>query len=105
MRDAFKHPGVLRRTYTGPLGNGTGAEILQIRLADLLTHGWDLAQATAIPADLPEELAEQALAFMRIQRANRPRTTRFAEPHPIDDTAPAIEQLAAFLGRQVTSRQ
>jgi hypothetical protein len=59
-RDAFGHPGVLLRSYPGPFGNGTGAEILQIRLADLLTRGWDLAQATANPADLPEDLANLA---------------------------------------------
>ena len=47
LRDAFVRPGVLERSYPGPFGKGTGAEILQIRLADLLTHGWDLAQATA----------------------------------------------------------
>jgi uncharacterized protein (TIGR03086 family) len=105
LRDAFERPGVLERSYPGPFGKGTGAEILQIRLADLLTHGWDLAQATAIPADLPEEVAEQALAFIRIQLASQPRAPRFADPQPIDDTAPAIGQLAAFTGRQVSSKQ
>jgi uncharacterized protein (TIGR03086 family) len=105
LRDAFGRPGVLERSYPGPFGKGTGAEILQIRVADLLTHGWDLVQATAIPADLPEEVAEQALAFIRIQLANQPRAPRFADPQPIDDTAPAIEQLAAFTGRQVPPRQ
>ena len=105
LRDAFGHPGVLQRSYPGPFGNGTGEQILQIRLADLLTHGWDLAQATANPADLPEDLAEQALAFIRRELASLPRPPRFAEPQPIDDTAPAIEQLAAFLGRHVPQRQ
>jgi uncharacterized protein (TIGR03086 family) len=105
LRDAFVRPGVLERSYPGPFGKGTGAEILQIRLADLLTHGWDLAQATAIPANLPEEVTEQALAFIRIQLANQPRAPRFADPQPIDDSAPAIEQLAAFTGRHVSSRQ
>jgi uncharacterized protein (TIGR03086 family) len=105
LRDAFGHPGVLLRSYPGPFGNGTGAEILQIRLADLLTRGWDLAQATANPVDLPEDLAEQALAFIRVQLAAQPRPPRFAEPQPIDDTAPVIEQLAAFLGRHIPLRQ
>jgi uncharacterized protein (TIGR03086 family) len=72
--DAFGRPGALERSYAGPLGNASGADRLQIRLYDLLTHGWDLAQ---------------------------PRTGRFAEPQPVRDTDPPIEQLAAFLGRQV----
>jgi hypothetical protein len=78
---------------------------LQIRLYDLLTHGWDLAEAPAIPANLPDDLTEQALAFARDQLSSQPRTGRFAEPQPIDDTGSAIERLAAFLGRQVRSRQ
>jgi hypothetical protein len=78
---------------------------LRIRLADPLTHGWDVAQAMAIPADLPEDVAEKALAFIRLQLAGQPRAPRFADPQRIDDTAPAIEQLAAFTGRQVPSRQ
>jgi uncharacterized protein (TIGR03086 family) len=105
LRDAFGRPGVLQRSYPGPFGDASGAEILLTRLYDLLTHGWDLAQATAIPAELPDDLAEQALAFARDQLSGLPRTTRFAEPQPICDTAPPIEQLAAFLGRQVPSRQ
>jgi hypothetical protein len=33
---AFDRPGVLERTYYGPLGAATGTERLQIRLYDLL---------------------------------------------------------------------
>jgi uncharacterized protein (TIGR03086 family) len=101
LQEAFARPGVLERSYPGPLGNATGAERLQIRLYDLLTHGWDLARATGIAADLPNDLAKQALTFARNQVATQPRTGRFAEPQPIDDTDPPIEQLAAFLGRRV----
>jgi len=93
VHEGFARPGVLERIYAGPLGNATGAERLQIRLYDLLAHGWDLSQATGIPARLPDDLAEQALAFVREQLS--------AEPQPIDDAASAIERLAAFLGRQV----
>jgi uncharacterized protein (TIGR03086 family) len=103
LQDAFRRPGALARNYPGPLGNATGAERLQIRLYDLLTHGWDLAQATGIPADLPDDLVEQALEFVRDQLSAQSRTGRFAEPQPIHDTAAPIERLAAFLGRQVRS--
>jgi uncharacterized protein (TIGR03086 family) len=41
LQAAFGRPGVLERTYHGPLGAATGAERLQIRLYDLLAHGWD----------------------------------------------------------------
>ncbi|MFJ1805676.1 MULTISPECIES: TIGR03086 family metal-binding protein [unclassified Streptomyces] len=101
LQAAFSRPGFLERSYRGPLGSATGAERLQIRLYDLLAHGWDLAQATGIPARLSEDLAEQALAFVQIQLATQSRTGRFAEPQPVEETAPAIDRLAAFLGRPV----
>jgi uncharacterized protein (TIGR03086 family) len=99
---AFGRPGVLERTYRGPLGTATGAERLQIRLYDLLAHGWDLAQATEQPADLPEDLAEQSLAFVRTQLTEQARPGRFGPAQSIAEQAPAIERLAAFLGRPVS---
>lgn len=98
LQAAFARPGVLERSYAGPLGRATGTERLQIRLYDLLVHGWDLAQATGIPARLPEDLAEQALAFVQLQLAPQSRPGRFAGPQPVEESAPAIDRLAAFLG-------
>jgi uncharacterized protein (TIGR03086 family) len=73
LLDAFGQPGVLDRTYEGPLGAATGAERLKIRMYDLLAHGWDLAQALGRPADLPEDAVEESLAFARADgRAVRP---------------------------------
>ncbi|MFI5877069.1 TIGR03086 family metal-binding protein [Streptomyces sp. NPDC051445] len=101
LQAAFSRPGVLERSYRGPLGSATGAERLQIRLYDLLAHGWDLAQATGIPARLPADVAEQSLAFAQVQLSTQSRTGRLAEPQPVEETAPAIDRLAAFLGRPV----
>ncbi len=102
LQAAFEAPGVLERTYHGPLGVATGADRLQIRLYDLLAHGWDLAQATGQPVtELPAELAEQALVFAQAQLAGQDRTGRFAPAQPVADDAPALERLAAFLGRPV----
>jgi uncharacterized protein (TIGR03086 family) len=98
---AFGRPGVLDRAYRGPLGTATGAERLQIRLYDLLAHGWDLAQATGQPANLPDDLAEQSLAFARTQLAEQARPGRFGPAQTAAEHASAIEQLVAFLGRPV----
>ncbi len=87
----------------GPLGTATGAERLQIRLYDLLAHGWDLAQATGQPADLPDDLAEQSLAFARTQLTGQARPGRFGPARIVAEQAPAIERLAAFLGRPVST--
>jgi uncharacterized protein (TIGR03086 family) len=90
----------LERSFRGPLGTATGEERLQIRLYDLLAHGWDLAQATGQRAVLPEDLAEQALTFARVQLATQPRTGRFSPAQPTADDAPAIDQLVQFASPQ-----
>ncbi|HEY7102753.1 MAG TPA: TIGR03086 family metal-binding protein [Mycobacteriales bacterium] len=100
---AFSRPGALDRSYRGPLGTATGADRLQIRLYDLLAHGWDLAQATGQPAQLPEDAAEQALAFARVQIVDSARPGRFDPAQVVSPYAPAIERLVAFLGRRVES--
>jgi uncharacterized protein (TIGR03086 family) len=98
---AFQQPGVLDRVFRGPLGAATGRDRLQIRLYDLLAHGWDLARATAQPTRLPEGLAGQALSFARGQVTDESRQGRFGPARVIADDAAAIDRLAAFLGRQV----
>ena len=77
LKAAFDRPGVLERTYHGPLGAATGRDRLQVRLYDLLAHGWDLARATGQPVELPNDLAEQALAFAQAQLSTQPRTGPF----------------------------
>ena len=103
LQAGFGQPGVLERVYRGPLGTATGAERLQIRLYDLLAHGWDLAQATEQPADLPDDLAEQSLAFARTQLTEQARRARFGPAQIAAEQAPAIERLVAFLGRPVNT--
>ena len=102
LLDAFGQPGVLERSYQGPLGAATGAERLKIRMYDLLAHGWDLAQALGRSADLPEDAVEGSLAFARADgRSVRPGGGCFGPARPIHDAAPEIERLVAFLGRDV----
>jgi uncharacterized protein (TIGR03086 family) len=103
LQAAFGRPGVLERSYHGPLGTATGAERLQIRLYDLLAHGWDLAQATKQPVDLPDDLAEQSLTFARTQLIEQARPGRFGPAQIVGEQAPAIERLVAFLGRPVST--
>ena len=87
----------------GSLGSATGEDRLRIRLYDLLAHGWDLAQATGQPADLPEDLAEQSLTFVRTQLSDSTRVGRFAPATEVSRDAPAIDRLVAFLGRPITA--
>jgi uncharacterized protein (TIGR03086 family) len=98
----FAEPGELERSYEGPLGAATGSERLMIRMYDLLAHGWDLAEALGGPADLPDDAAEESLAFARAYgRTVRPGGGCFGPARPVADDAPAIVRLVAFLGREV----
>lgn len=101
---AFRRPGVMEATFTVPFGTVPGSVALHLRITELLVHGWDLARATGQPVSFPEELAEQELAFSRgaLQAIPAGRTP-FGPPQPAAADAPAIDQLAALLGRAVTS--
>ena len=101
LQDAAARPGALERRQTTRVGTATGADRLQWRIVDLLTHGWDLVQATGVVADVPDDLVEQALELAQAQLPGQPRAGRFAEPQPIRDDAPAIDRLAALTGRPV----
>ncbi|MET8852159.1 TIGR03086 family metal-binding protein [Amycolatopsis sp. NPDC004625] len=101
LREAAALPGVLDREQTTPVGTTTGLERLRWRVADLLTHCWDLAQATGAAADLPDDVVERALAFAQAQLPAQHRGSRFAPPRPVALGAPALDRLAAFTGRTV----
>ena len=101
LQAAAAVPGALGRVQTTAVGVATGAERLRWRIADLLTHGWDLVQATGVEAELPDDLVEQSLTFVRAQLPGQQRAGRFADPQQTRDDSPAIDRLAAFTGRPV----
>lgn len=103
LRAAFDQPGVLDRIFQGPLGAATGGERLQIRLYDLLAHGWDLGQATGSPLEIPDALADQSLAFARTQVTEQARRGRFGPAQIAPRQASALERLVAFLGRPIVT--
>ena len=102
MHDAFSAPGFLQAVFDTPMvGMQPGATIVHMRTNELLVHGWDLARATGQPANLPEDLAEEALTLWRQRLGDRPRDhSPFDEARSVPDDAPASDRLAAFLGRQ-----
>jgi uncharacterized protein (TIGR03086 family) len=103
LLEAFSQPGVMDKTFTVPFGTVPGSVALHLRITELLVHGWDLAQATGQVVSLPDDLAQQELAFSRgTLPAIPPERTPFGPPQPVSAEAPAIDQLAALLGRAVT---
>ncbi|MEU9805090.1 TIGR03086 family metal-binding protein [Mycobacterium sp. NPDC050853] len=101
LQESLARPGVLDANYQGPFATTTGDNQLQVRMADLLTHGWDLAQATGRTADLPVDLVENAVTFVEKLAGAFARSGKFGTPQPIVGDAPAIDRLAALTGRQV----
>lgn len=99
---AFGRPGALARNIDVPIGTVPGVVALHLRITEILVHGWDLAQATGQPASFPEALAEQEIAFSRAKLDDIPAGRRpFASPQAVAEDAPAIDRLAACLGRRV----
>jgi uncharacterized protein (TIGR03086 family) len=97
---ALREPGVLDRPHTLPAGTLPGPAVVHLRTVETLVHGWDLARATGRPAPFPEELAEGELAFSRDLLGRLPEGRQpFAPSRPVADDAPAIDRLAALLGR------
>ncbi len=76
---------------------------LHLRLVEALVHGWDLATATGqVVPRYDEALLDQELAFTEAQLSNLPPGRRpFGPPQPVANDAPAIDRLAARLGREV----
>jgi uncharacterized protein (TIGR03086 family) len=102
---AFRRPGVMDRVVQVPFGSVPGAVALGLRVTEILVHGWDLAQATGQTPAFPEEVAEQALAFTAPMLERIPPDRQpFGPPQPVDPGAPAIDRLAACLGRTVSRK-
>jgi len=73
---------------------------------ETLVHGWDLARATGQPLAFPDEIVEVEIEISRkLLDGLPPGRSSFAPPQPVADDAPAIDRLAALLGRRPPSAQ
>ena len=85
-----------------PFGEVPGAMVVSVGVADLLTHGWDLARATdqsIAPSDDLVAFGRQTWEMV-IQPEAR-NGDAFDAEQPCADDASAIDKLAAFTGRTV----
>ncbi len=102
LREAFGDPDFPEGTYPTHAGEQPGEFLIQMRTNEGLIHGWDLARATGQTAAFPEAIAEQTLATVHLTLAGRPRDPRgFGAEQPAAADAPALDRLAAFLGRSL----
>ncbi|MFJ5263437.1 TIGR03086 family metal-binding protein [Streptomyces sp. NPDC088387] len=98
-RAAFRQPGLLERSF----GPAPGRRLVEQLLVELLVHGWDLAAALGHDRDLEPAVARAALPVVREIYGALPRTPggSLAPARPTPDSAPALDQVAAFLGRGI----
>ncbi len=102
--EAFSGEGVLQQMCELPFGTMPGAAVMGLAMTDTFQHAWDLAKATGQSTDLAPELATAILAQSQqsIQDAFRgPEGAPFGAQVEAAADAPAADQLAAFLGRQI----
>jgi uncharacterized protein (TIGR03086 family) len=102
---AFGAEGALEATLALPIGEFSGAALMNLAASDQFTHGWDLARAIGHPTDLDPELAAELLAWARTATPDALRGPEgqglfgpIVEPPAGADPA---ARLAAFLGRPV----
>lgn len=104
--EAWRSAGVLDRSYRLPMGERPGREALAIHQADLLIHGWDLAEATHQDATIDPELAGFALETERWFVQPEMRGPKRAYAAALPDLAGSSDQdrLLALVGRTTSWR-
>jgi uncharacterized protein (TIGR03086 family) len=96
-REIWSRPGALEQTYKTSQSELPGNALVMITLIDTLVHGWDLAKATGQDTEMPDEVAEAALAFtMRMMKGRR---VGFGDPVPVPEEASVTDRLVGWLGR------
>ena len=99
--DAWRAAGALDRSYRLPMAERAGREALAIHQADLLIHGWDLAEATHQDATMDAELAAFALETERwfVRAEMRGPRRAYAAARPEAAASSDQERLLALVGR------
>jgi uncharacterized protein (TIGR03086 family) len=74
---------------------------LAIVLMETMCHGWDLATATGQSVSYPDGAIASVLAMGRqmLSPKYRGHGQPFGDEVEVPDTAPALEQLVGFMGR------
>jgi uncharacterized protein (TIGR03086 family) len=99
---ALALPDALSGTVTVPFGTVPVPVAVGLRTVEALVHGWDVAVASGQdPAAFPADLAEAGIAFSGSMFASTDRTRLpFGPAVAVGPSAPAIDRLAALLGRE-----
>jgi len=100
---AFSAQGAMERIMDLPTGPAPGSRCIQVATGEIFVHGWDLAKATGQPMPPGSAVADALLASDWMQLCAEVRNgdpSVFAAEINLRGEAPAIDRLAAFLGRE-----
>jgi len=101
-RAACAMSGAIDRRVDTPFGEQPATVLINLRIAELLVHSWDLATATGQPTDFAPELSEQCLTQWRtiLGESARPEPSPIGQPLQAPPHATSADRLAAFFGRK-----
>ena len=102
VRSAWADPARLGEVVTLPFAQMPGAMAVGMYTAEILIHSWDLAAAAQLNIDWPDPVVLAALAGMQMALPDEIRSdpeVPFDRVVDVPSTAPAIERLVAWTGR------
>lgn len=104
MREAWEEPGARAREIDLPFGRGPAESALYIHLGETLVHGWDLAVACGRRPVFDDPVVQASLTqYKSWLPPERSGQTPFSDAVAVADDAPLLDQLAAYLGRDVAA--
>jgi len=102
LLDAVHSEGALQRTIVAPVGEMPGEKFARLVAFDGLVHGWDIARASNLTWELPDEVVAVVDSFARAALSEDLRDGEtFKDATSPPATATPIEKVAAFSGRTV----
>jgi uncharacterized protein (TIGR03086 family) len=100
---AFSAPAAMERLMALPTGPAPGSRCIQVATGEIFVHGWDLARATSQPMPPSADIADALLSSDWMELCTQVRNSDqpvIAAEIDIRHDAPAMDRLAAFLGRE-----
>jgi uncharacterized protein (TIGR03086 family) len=98
---AWSVPGRLEGDYAMPWGVARGAHLVGFLVLEQVAHGWDLCQALGRRAEFDGEAVAIADGVAHAMGSAMRSPGMFGPELPPPDAATPLENLVAFLGRQV----
>ena len=96
---AWSQPGVLQRELATPWGPMSGERVVSQSTFSTLVHGWDLAVALGLDAELPQHLLDLSWGVAEPLVPVLREVGVVAEPVEVGEGATPTQRLLAFWGR------